>query len=536
MPDEDHVAGSPEVRRYASAFPGRTPGKVMAEDLYALFARQLEREPDLPALIVPGGAVYSRREVAAEAARYARLLVELGLAPGDRVSVQVAKSPQALWLYLGCLRGGFVFHPLNDAYRSDEVRLLLHDAEPALAVCDPSREAWYRTAAPAGCQVLTLGSDGTGSLAERARRASGSAVVSPRAADDLAVLLYTSGTTGLPKGAMISHGNLASNVATLVSAWGFTAADRLLHALPVYHAHGLFVGVGCALASGATLLWLPRFEPAAVLRALPAASVMMGVPTYYTRLLAEPGWDRETMQHLRLFVSGSAPLSPETFAAFRERSGHAILERYGLTETGMNAANPLHGVRRPGSVGPALPGVAIRIRSVDGQVAPTGTIGEIELRGPNVFRGYWRQPVATAAAFTPDGWFRTGDQGSLAPDGYLTIVGRSKDLVISGGLNVYPREVELALETCAGVAEAAIVGAPHPDLGEGVVAVVVPAAGHALDTTAIMDSLRGRIAGFKLPKRLYVAPELPRNAMGKVEKAVLRERYARTFQAEPGAT
>ncbi len=499
----------------------------MDANLYALFARAFPADRTQVALATPAGTAFDYAALDTGSARLAGLLATLGLQPGDRVSVQVRKSPQAVLLYLACLRGGYVFHPLNDGYRRDELAWLVADADPALAVCDPDAADLFTGLVPARCRVLTLAADGTGSLTTAAATTTTDlpATVSRRESD-LAALLYTSGTTGRAKGAMLSHGNLAANVRALVAAWGFGPTDRLLHALPIYHAHGLFVALGCAFASGASLRLLPRFDAADVLSALPGCTVMMGVPTYYTRLLAQSAFDRRACAGVRLFVSGSAPLTPATFTAFRARTGHDILERYGMTETGMNTSNPLAGERRAGSVGPPLPGVELRIVDADGAPLPTGQTGAIELRGANVFKGYWRQPEQTAAAFTADGWFRSGDLGFLDADGYLTINGRGKDLVICGGLNVYPREVELALDALPGVAESAVIGAPHAEFGEAVVAVVVPAPGVTLDEAAIIGALKARLAGFKVPKRVFVVAELPRNAMAKVEKAVLRTRYA----------
>ncbi len=508
----------------------------MDANLYALFERAFPADRTQVALATPAGPAFDYAALGTGSARLAGLLTALGLQPGDRVSVQVRKSPQAVLLYLACLRAGFVFHPLNDGYRRDELAWLVTDADPALAVCDPDDAGLFASLVPAGCRVLTLAADGTGSLTTAAATAKARPVTVPRRESDLAALLYTSGTTGRAKGAMLTHGNLAANVRALVCAWGFDPADRLLHALPIYHAHGLFVALGCALASGASLRLLPRFDAAEVLAALPGCTVMMGVPTYYTRLLQQPGLDRAACAGVRLFVSGSAPLTPATFAAFRERTGHAILERYGMTETGMNTSNPLAGERRAGSVGPPLPGVEVRIVGPDGARLPTGATGAIELRGANVFPGYWHQPEQTAAAFTADGWFRSGDLGLLDADGYLTINGRGKDLVICGGLNVYPREVELALDALPGIAESAVIGSPHPEFGEAVVAVIVPAPGAVPDEAAIIGALKVKLAGFKVPKRVFVVAELPRNTMGKVEKAALRARYATCFGASSNAS
>lgn len=503
----------------------------MDQNLFTIFSRARPAAGDAPLLVTASGETASYADMEAHSARLARVLTQAGVRPGDRVSVQVRKSPAALWLYLACLRGGCVFHPLNDDYQRDEVAFLVRDAEPALVVCDPEREALFAKLLPAGCRLLTLAADGSGSLPERARAMTPEFGTVPRQADDLAVLLYTSGTTGRPKGAMITHGNLAANAAALVAAWGFSASDRLLHALPLYHAHGLFVGVGCTLLGGASLLFLPKFDAAEVLRHLPGCTVMMGVPTHYARLLRQPGLDREACRGMRLFISGSAPLPPELLAAFRERTGHTLLERYGMTETGMNTSNPLQGERRAGSVGRPLPGVTVRVVGPDGRPVPPGAVGDIELHGPNVFPGYWRQPQKTAEAFTADGFFRSGDVGSLDADGYLNLVGRSKDLIISGGLNVYPREVEILIEELPGVAESAVIGVPHPDFGEAVVALVVLEPGASATEAGIIAALKERLAGYKVPKRVFVLAELPRNAMGKIEKSVLRGRFAHTFTA-----
>jgi malonyl-CoA/methylmalonyl-CoA synthetase len=499
---------------------------VSSENLFEAFFHHGNDGGERLLMLTPAGERFSYRQAMQESARVARLFSNLGLRPGDRVTVQVPKSPQAVWLYLACLRAGLVFHPLNDAYRKDEIAYLLSDAGPRLAVCHPRDAAMFESLAPRGCAVLTLDEHGTGSMADDTRGLDTGADIVTRSASDLAVLLYTSGTTGKPKGAMITHGNLAANARALVETWGFTTADRLLHALPVYHAHGLFVGLGCTLLSGASLVLLPQFDVDAVLRALPGCTVMMGVPTYYTRLLASDSFDSKLCATVRVFISGSAPLTPEAFHAFRKRTGHAILERYGMTETGMNTSNPLHGERRAGSVGRPLPCVTVRIGDPADRPLRTGETGEIQLRGPNVFPGYWQLPDKTAESFTADGWFRTGDLGWLSADGYLTIAGRSKDLIITGGLNVYPREVENVIDSLPDVAESAVIGMPHPDFGEAVVAVIVPAPGAMPDVNQIREALRERLASFKRPKRVIVVDELPRNAMGKVDKAALRRRLA----------
>jgi malonyl-CoA/methylmalonyl-CoA synthetase len=476
----------------------------------------------------------SPRNSRREAGRLASALSTLGARPGDRVSVQVAKSPESLALYLACLRAGLVYHPLNTAYKSAELEFFLGDAEPTVVVCDPARLELLRPlAATAGAaQLVSLAADGTGSLIQLAAAADPQFAPVPRAKDDLAALLYSSGTTGTPKGIMLTHSNLLSNTEALVEAWGFTGADRLLHALPIYHVHGLFVAIGCVLLGGASMRWLPAFDAGEVLRFLPECTVMMGVPTYYTRLLAESALDRAGTAKVRLFISGSAPLLADTFNAFEARTGHRILERYGMTETNMNASNPLNGERRPGTVGLPLPGVELRVRAADGKLAGPGEIGGLEVRGPNVFAGYWKLPDKTAEDFTEDGWFNTGDQAVIVSDGYVSIVGRAKDMIITGGLNVYPKEVERVIDAMAGVRESAVVGVPHPDFGEAVVAVVVAEADGAdatIDEAAIIAGCKREIADFKVPKRAFVVPELPRNAMAKVQKNALRDTYRDAF-------
>jgi len=500
-------------------------------NLFAHIQAVFRSDPDREALRTPAETSYRFRDLDDGSARIAASLARLGITPGDRVSVQVEKTPESLLLYLACLRGGFVYHPLNTGYTADELAYFLDNAEPALVVCDPGAEATMRElAARAGVRhVLTLDSAGQGSLRDAAAASEADDGVRQVSPDDLAALLYSSGTTGVPKGVMLSHGNLLSNTATLVTAWGFTSADRLLHALPIFHVHGLFVAIGCALLSGAGMRWLPKFSAREVMRYLPECTVLMGVPTFYTRLLAEPDFDASTCSTMRLFVSGSAPLLPETFAEFETRTGHRILERYGMTETNMNASNPLEGERRPGTVGPPLPGVELRVVDDAGLPLPAGEIGNLQVRGPNVFRGYWRMPEKTAEDFTPDGYFNTGDKASIDVDGYVAIVGRSKDVVITGGLNVYPKEIELVIDRLPGVRESAVIGSPHPDFGEAVVAVVVPAANEAPDESSVIAQLKGHLASFKLPKRIVFVDELPRNTMAKVQKNVLRETYRDLF-------
>ncbi|HXV24234.1 MAG TPA: AMP-binding protein [Alphaproteobacteria bacterium] len=498
----------------------------MTHNLYALFRDRFPSNRQRPMLTDERGRTISFGEAEAAVARMVGALTAAGLKPGDRVSAQVDKSPDLLIFYLACLAGGFVFHPINTAYREMELSYLLADAEPSLAIFGPeSAESVGTLARAAGVpKILTLGQGGGGTLLEAAAAARPVEQICLRRADDLAALIYSSGTTGKPKGAMLTHGNLASNAAALVQAWEFSSSDRLLHALPLFHVHGLFVGVSCALFSGASMRFLPRFEAASVLRFLPETTVFMGVPTYYTRLLAEPGFGSSLCRSVRLFISGSAPLLPDTFRGFQQASGHLLVDRYGMTETLLNSSNPVRGERVAGSVGLPLPGVSMRIADPEDRPLGSGVIGEIQVKGPNVCRGYWRNPDKTAEAFTADGWFRTGDLARRDDRGYYFIVGRAKDLIIAGGLNVYPKEVEECIDKLEGVAESAVVGIPHPDFGEVVVAAVVPDGPETgqLNEEMVIRHVKDHLANFKAPKRVRFLPELPRNAMGKVEKTILR--------------
>jgi len=496
----------------------------MNANLYALLRDHFPEDTEQPCLLIPGDRVIHYDELDAASARIAHVLVDAGCAPGDRVAVQTEKCWQSLALYLACLRAGLVYLPLNTGYQKSELAYFFSDAEPAVIVCRPDAASSISALRPQA-SVLTLTGD-AGSLPERADARPETFETVQRGPNDLAAIVYTSGTTGRSKGAMLSHRNLASNALTLVEQWGFTRGDVLLHALPIYHVHGLFVACHCALLSGSRLLWLSKFEAREVRERLPLATVMMGVPTFYTRLLAEPAFGKSDCRSIRLFVSGSAPLLAETFAEFRARTGHAILERYGMTETGMNTANPLGGERIPGSAGLPLPGVSVRVADGGEHSCAPGAVGSIEVKGPNVFRGYWRMPDKTREEFTADGYFRTGDLGEWLPNGYLKIVGRAKDLIISGGLNVYPKEIEEKLDALTGVAESAVIGLPDPDLGEAVTAVVVAHPGSVLSEDDMLAALKSEIAGFKVPKRIYFVAELPRNAMGKVQKNVLREQYS----------
>jgi malonyl-CoA/methylmalonyl-CoA synthetase len=484
-------------------------------------ARTFAERPGLPPTSY--GALF------AAAARMANALVDAGVTPGDRVAVQVDKSLAMLTLYLATVRAGGVFLPLNTAYTAAELAYFIGDAEPALVVCDPAREAETRAIAGRAA-VLTLDAAGHGTLSDAAARASAVFADVPRGADDLAAILYTSGTTGRSKGAMLSHENLASNARTLVDCWRFTRDDVLIHALPIFHTHGLFVATNVTLFAGSSMILLPKFDADQVLALMRRASVLMGVPTFYVRLADHPGLTREAASAMRLFVSGSAPLLADTHRLFRERCGHAILERYGMTETNMNTSNPYDGDRIAGTVGFPLAGVALRVTDPEtGRELSADTIGMIEVKGPNVFTGYWRNPEKTAAEFRPDGFFITGDLGKVDARGYVHIVGRGKDLVITGGYNVYPKEVESEIDALPGVVESAVIGLPHKDFGEGVAAVVVRAKGAALTEAAVIAALEGRLARFKQPKRVFIVEDLPRNAMGKVQKNVLRETYRDAF-------
>jgi malonyl-CoA/methylmalonyl-CoA synthetase len=496
----------------------------MNANLYALLRDHFLEDAEQPCILIPGGPVIHYDELDAMAARIAHALCAAGCLPGDRVAAQTEKCWQSLALYLACLRAGLVYLPLNTEYQKDELDYFFKDAEPKVIVCRPRDEdaikSLYHEAT-----VLTL-EDETGTLLDRAAEQSDAFETMVSKPDDLAAIIYTSGTTGRSKGAMLSHRNLASNALTLVEQWGFTRGDVLLHALPVYHVHGLFVACHCVLLSAARMLWLPRFDARQVIDLLPHASVMMGVPTFYARLLADASFDKDACRGMRLFISGSAPLLPDTFDAFRERTGHEILERYGMTETGMNTANPLGGERIAGTVGLPLPGVSVRVSDGDGMPCAPGVVGGIEVKGPNVFSGYWRMPEKTREDFTADGYFKTGDLGELLTNGYLKIVGRAKDLIITGGLNVYPAEIEDRLNALPGVAESAVVGVADPDFGEAVTAVIVGLPGHGLTESDVIAALKSEIAGFKVPKRVHFVADLPRNAMGKVQKNVLRETFS----------
>jgi malonyl-CoA/methylmalonyl-CoA synthetase len=491
-------------------------------NLYDLFERHFPDAREQPFLIVPNASSVAYGDLAAMSAQMAHALVAAGCKPGDRVAVQVDKHWHVLALYLASLRAGLVYLPLNTAYQKSELAYFFEDAKPAVIVCNNDRLGVV-AALGADATVLTIEE-----LVDRADRCDRSFSTVQRDPGDLAAILYTSGTTGRSKGAMITHRNLASNATTLVDAWGFTRDDVLLHALPIFHVHGLFVATHCALLAGARMLWLPRFDAHEVLALLPRATVMMGVPTFYTRLLAEPAFTQDACGSIRLFVSGSAPLLAETFAAFQSRTGHAILERYGMTEAGMITSNPLEGPRVGGTVGKPLHGIEVRVVDEAGRAVGAGVIGGVQVRGPNIFAGYWQMPDKTRDEFTDDGFFKTGDVGEWEPEGraqgYLRLVGRAKDLIICGGLNVYPKEIEERIDQMAGVLESAVVAMPDPDFGEVVAAFVVRRPGCTLGEADIIKRLKSDIAGFKVPKRVLFEDALPRNAMGKVQKAALREK------------
>jgi malonyl-CoA/methylmalonyl-CoA synthetase len=500
-------------------------------NLYELLASRFPKDNAAPCMILPDGRVWTYGDVERASGRMANLLAALGLQPGDRIAAQVEKTPEALVLYLAALRAGMVFLPMNPAYQRHEVEYFLGDATPGLFVCRPqTRQLADEVATKAGVHhVLELDDDGRGSLIDTATPHADLFKTVARQDSDLAAILYTSGTTGRSKGAMLTHGNLAANAKVLHAYWHFQPHDVLLHMLPIFHVHGLFVACHTSLFNGSAMLWEPKFDAKRVLALLPQSTVMMGVPTYYVRLLLDPQFTRETCRNMRLFISGSAPLLKETFDDFKSRSGHTILERYGMTEGGMFTSNPYHGERRGATVGLPLPGTEVRIVSDDGTPIAPGEIGNIQVRGANIFVGYWQMPEKTKEEFTADGFFKTGDMGTWEADGYVAISGRSKDLIITGGLNVYPKEIEEVIDALPGVGESAVIGLAHPDFGEAVCAVVTRQKnekGAALNEARIVAAVKAELAGFKVPKRVFLVDDLPRNTMGKVQKNLLRQEYA----------
>jgi len=507
------------------------------ENLFAALRAAFPSDLNATAVETDNGLHYAWRDMERATAMLANLLASLKLPQGARIAVQVEKSVEAMLLYLATLRAGYVFLPLNTAYQSAEIEYFIGNAEPAVVVCSKKNFGWVsKIAFKAGTlNVFTLDDDRTGSLLERAAHCSDKHIVAVKQADDLAAILYTSGTTGRSKGAMLSHGNMLSNALVLKDYWGWRTreegGDVLIHALPIFHVHGLFVALHGALINGSKMIWCAKFDPKFVVQKMPEASVFMGVPTLYVRLLNEPGLDKNAVRNMRLFVAGSAPLLIETFNQWQEKTGHTILERYGMSETAMLTSNPYKGDRRGGTVGFALPGVTLRVQDDDGNVLGVDAIGDIQVKGPNVFKAYWRMPEKTKEEFTADGFFKTGDVGKIDAAGYITIVGRSKDLIISGGYNVYPAEIEGYINDLPGVAESALVGVPHPDFGEVGVAVVIAKPGVTLQAHTIIASLKSKLANFKIPKQCFVVSELPRNTMGKVQKNLLREQHKTLFAA-----
>jgi len=509
-------------------------------NLFTALRAAFPRDLDSIAVETDNGLFYSWRDLDRASAMIANLFGALQLESGARIAVQVEKSVEAMMLYLATLRAGYVFLPLNTAYRSSEIEYFIGNAEPAVVVCSSANAGWVGPIAQAaGTQhVFTLDDDRTGTLLELAAQCSDRHAPAHKGADDLAAILYTSGTTGRSKGAMLTHGNLLSNAQVLKDYWGWRSAkeggDVLIHALPIFHVHGLFVAIHGALLNGSRMIWFGKFDPKKVVKRLPDATVFMGVPTLYVRMLAEPGLNHRAARNMRLFISGSAPLLIDTFNDWVARTGHTILERYGMSETVMLTSNPyqpVQGERRGGTVGFPLPGVQLRVRNDEGEDCTTDEIGAIQVDGPNVFIGYWRMPEKTREEFTADGFFKTGDVGKVDGLGYVTIVGRSKDLIISGGYNVYPAEIEGVINELPGVAESAVVGAPHPDFGEVGVALVIARPGAVVEPEQIIAALKAQLANFKIPKRCFVVSELPRNTMGKVQKALLREQHKDLFGA-----
>jgi malonyl-CoA/methylmalonyl-CoA synthetase len=504
-------------------------------NLYSVLENGFPNDRQSCALETHDGLYYSWSDLERATAMMANLLQGLGIPKGSRVAVQVEKSPEALFLYLATIKAGYVYLPLNTAYQATEIEYFIQNAEPAVMVCSSKNFAWVsKIAFKSGTRhVFTLDDNRTGTLLDRAAVQSDRFKTVACDDDDLAAILYTSGTTGRSKGAMLTHKNLSSNALVLQKFWGWKKGDVLLHALPIFHVHGLFVAAHGALINGSKMIWLPRLDTAALIQNMPRSTVMMGVPTFYVRLLADKNFTKAVCRNMRLFVSGSAPLLTETFNTFKELTGETILERYGMSETVMLVSNPYKGARVGGSVGLPLTGVNVRVVDENNKPCAVNEIGSIQVKGPNIFKGYWRMPEKTAEEFTTDGWFKTGDvgrfggmaNGAKVPDDYLCIVGRSKDLIISGGYNVYPKEIESFIDDMDGVDESAVIGVPHPDFGEAVMAIVVAKPGAKLDSKAMIDVLKGQIANFKVPKRIEIVSDLPRNAMGKVQKNILRQQY-----------
>ncbi len=496
-------------------------------NLYRCFSEQFSTTVEKVFLTTENGEQYTFKDIDQLSAQYANYLIQLGAKAGDRISTQIEKSAQALCLYFACLRAGLVYHPLNTAYNKIELEYFFSNADPFAIICDVQNLSLIKDSLGSThkANILTMNKDGQGSFIDKTAACSIEFLTITRSENDLAALLYSSGTTGVPKDIMLTHGNLLANAKSLVKAWGFSKDDVLLHCLPVFHVHGLFIAMGCILLTGASMRWLSAFNTKNVIKYLPESTVMMGVPTYYTRLLADKQFNKQVSRNVRLFISGSAPLKETTFALFKERTGQSILERYGMTETGVNTANPLDGERKPGTVGLPLTGVELHIVDDTGDVLHNGEIGNIQVRGANVFSGYWQLPDKSEQAFTADGFFDTGDKGQVDSEGYISIVGRSKDLIISGGLNIYPKEIEVVMDNLSGIEESGVIGVPHADFGEAVVAFVIESNKNTLMESKLISELKHCIANFKVPKRIIFLDELPKNTMGKVQKNILRERY-----------
>ncbi len=504
-------------------------------NLYSHFSEQFKQDPDKVFITTGSGEQYTFSRVDELSAQFANKLIALGAKAGDRLSTQIEKTPEALCLYFACLRAGLVYHPLNTAYHQKELRYFFENAEPFAIICDKKNQPLIEKAVGVknSAHILTLNANGNGSLPEDSDNYSARFATRSSSEYDLAALLYSSGTTGVPKGIRLSHGNLLSAAKSLTEAWGFKAEDVLLHCLPIFHVHGLFIALGPVMLSGASICWLDNFSTQAVIKHLPASTVMMGVPTYYTRLLDDKNFTKKATSNIRLFVSGSAPLKEDTFADFEKRTSHRILERYGMTETHVNTSNPLNGKRKPGTVGLPLSDVELCIVDDHGALVAEGKIGNIQVKGPNVFKAYWRLPDKSNEAFTDDGFFDTGDKGQIDEDGYISIVGRSKDLIISGGLNIYPKEVEIVIDQLAGVKESTVIGVPHNDFGEAVVAFIVESQKDTLEESQLRSLLKSDLANFKVPKAIVFLPELPRNTMGKVQKNLLRDQYQGLLNTNP---
>ena len=506
---------------------------ITNHNLYDVLSQRFPVDGGKLCIINPAGGDLSYSQLEQRSAQLANYFCSLGLTPGDRVAVQVKKSPQALLVYLACLRAGFIYLPLNTGYTEAELQYFFSDANPGLIIADPDGQAYCEPLAQQQSALFeTLSSNGSGSLIDNSASFPQQFDNVVSRVNDLAAILYTSGTTGRPKGAMLSHGNLSANALMLHDAWGWQQQDVLIHSLPIFHVHGLFVACHGVLAAGASMIFMPSFSVDEVITQLPNATVMMGVPTFYTRLLASDDFSAQHCAAMRLFISGSAPLLATTHEAFQQRTGHRILERYGMSETSMLISNPLEGERRAGTVGFPLPGIDVRLVDANTKSVAVGDVGSIQVKGPNVFQGYWQLPEKTAKEFTEDGFFITGDQGMISDDGYISIVGRAKDMVISGGYNVYPKEVELVIDAIDGVKESAVFGIPDADFGEAVTVAIVVEAGVSFDVETIIASSREKLAAYKAPRFVHFLDQLPRNTMGKVQKNSLREKFSIVIPAK----